>query len=163
MCEQRVLVRVRQGASQAREGVEVGASSKDSVSISYFVTMIEFLLVMLGGAVGSGLRYGVSMLLPSSQGGFPWATLAVNVAGSFVLGMLIGSSLTSTPLSRHSTLLVGTGLCGGFTTYSAFAVESVLLAQEGHIATVAVYVIATLACCAAAALIGVLVPRMVTH
>lgn len=125
--------------------------------------MIEFLLVVLGGAVGSGLRYGVGILLPSSQGGFPWATLAVNVVGSFVLGMLIGSSLTSTPLSRHTTLLIGTGLCGGFTTYSAFAVESVLLAQEGHIMTVAMYVIATLACCAAAALAGVLVPRVISH
>lgn len=125
--------------------------------------MIEFLLVVLGGAVGSGLRYGVGILLPSSQGGFPWATLAVNVVGSFVLGMLIGSSLTSTPLSRHTTLLIGTGLCGGFTTYSAFAVESVLLAQEGHIMTVAMYVIATLACCAAAALAGVLFPRVISH
>ncbi len=125
--------------------------------------MIEFLLVVLGGAVGSGLRYGVGILLPSSQGGFPWATLAVNVVGSFVLGMLIGSSLTSTPLSRHTTLLLGTGLCGGFTTYSAFAVESVLLAQEGHIMTVAMYVIATLACCAAAALAGVLFPRVISH
>jgi CrcB protein len=125
--------------------------------------MIEFLLVVLGGGVGSGLRYGVGMLLPSSQGGFPWATLAVNVVGSFVLGMLIGSSLASTPLSRHTTLLLGTGLCGGFTTYSAFAVESVLLAQEGHIMTVAMYVIATLACCAAAALAGVLVPRVISH
>ena len=125
--------------------------------------MIEFLLVVLGGGVGSGLRYGVGMLLPSSQGGFPWATLAVNVVGSFVLGMLIGSSLTSTPLSRHTTLLLGTGLCGGFTTYSAFAVESVRLAQEGHIMTVAMYVIATLACCAAAALAGVLVPRVISH
>jgi|LauGreDrversion4_2_1035121.scaffolds.fasta_scaffold86960_2 CrcB protein len=163
MCEQLVLVPVLQGASQAREGEVVDASSKDSVSISYFATMIEFLLVMLGGAVGSGLRYGVGMLLPSSQGGFPWATLAVNVVGSFVLGMLIGSSLTSTPLSRHTTLLLGTGLCGGFTTYSAFAVESVLLAQEGHITIVAVYVVTTLACCTAAALVGVLVPRMVTH
>lgn len=158
-----MLVPVLQGASQAREGEVVGASSKDSVSISYFATMIEFLLVVLGGAVGSGLRYGVGILLPSSQGGFPWATLAVNVVGSFVLGMLIGSSLTSTPLSRHTTLLIGTGLCGGFTTYSAFAVESVLLAQEGHIMTVAMYVIATLACCAAAALAGVLVPRVISH
>ena len=124
--------------------------------------MTEFLLVMFGGAVGSGLRYGVGFLLPSSQGGFPWATLAVNVVGSFVLGMLIGSSLTSTPLSRHTTLLLGTGLCGGFTTYSAFAVESVLLAQEGHLTLVAVYVIATLICCAVAALAGVLFSRVIS-
>ena len=125
--------------------------------------MIEFLLVMLGGAVGSGLRYGVGMLLPSSQGGFPWATFVVNIVGSCVLGLLMGVSLTSSYVTRPMMLLLGTGLCGGFTTYSAFAVESVVLAQQGQLATAAGYVVSTLIACGTTAVAGLLLPRLFAH
>lgn len=125
--------------------------------------MYELALVMIGGAVGSALRYGVSHLVAPVQGTFPWSTFMVNIVGSFVLGVLIGTSLVSTAVSRPLLLLLGTGLCGGFTTYSAFAVETVLLAQEGHIPTAATYVIATLLCCAVAAFAGILTPRLFSH
>lgn len=118
---------------------------------------------MIGGAVGSGLRYATGLALPPSQGTFPWSTFTVNIIGSFILGLLVGMSLTSASLSRPMMLLLGTGLCGGFTTYSAFAVESALLVQEGHLSTVAIYIVTTLTCCAAAALAGVLAPRMLSH
>lgn len=125
--------------------------------------MYELALVMIGGAVGSALRYGVSHLVATVPGTFPWSTFAVNIVGSFVLGVLIGTSLVSTAVSRPLLLLLGTGLCGGFTTYSAFAVETALLAQEGHISTAATYVIATLLCCAVAAFGGILTPRLFSH
>ena len=125
--------------------------------------MNELALVMIGGAVGSGLRYATGLALPPTQGTFPWSTFTVNIIGSFILGLLVGTSLTSTSVSRPMMLLLGTGLCGGFTTYSAFAVETALLAQEGHIPTAVTYVIATLLCCAVAAFAGILTPRLFSH
>lgn len=125
--------------------------------------MIELALVMIGGAIGSGLRYGVGLVLPSSLGTFPWSTFVVNVLGSFTLGALVGSSMISASITRPSMLLLGTGLCGGFTTYSAFAIESVLLAQEGQLTSLAIYTTATLVCCSVASLVGVLAPRILSH
>lgn len=125
--------------------------------------MNEFLLVMLGGAVGSGLRYGVGLLLPTTEGGFPWPTFIVNLVGSCVLGLLMGVSLTSSSLPRPIMLLLGTGLCGGFTTYSAFTIESALLAQDGQIMMAAVYVSATLVACGTAAIAGLFLPRLIAH
>ena len=125
--------------------------------------MIDPALVMIGGAVGSGLRYGVGLVLPHTLGTFPWSTLVVNVVGSFILGALVGSSMVSASISRPALLLLGTGLCGGFTTYSAFAVESALLAQEGQFSTLAIYTTTTLVCCGAASLAGLFAPRMLSH
>lgn len=125
--------------------------------------MIEVALVMIGGAVGSGLRYAMGLVLPHTLGTFPWSTFVVNVIGSFILGALVGSSMVSSSVTRPTMLLLGTGLCGGFTTYSAFAVESALLAQEGQLSTLAIYTTATLVCCGAASLAGMLAPRMLSH
>ena len=77
----------------------------------------EAALVFVGGAVGSLARYPVALALPGA-----WATFAVNVLGSFLLGWLLGSAP-----SRSRRLLLGTGALGGFTTYSAFAVDVVAL------------------------------------
>ncbi|MCW2797613.1 CrcB family protein [Nocardioides sp.] len=74
------------------------------------------LLVMAGAAVGAPLRFLIARRLDA---GLPWGTLLVNVAGSFLLGLLSALSL-----SEHTLALLGTGLCGGFTTYSAFAVQT---------------------------------------
>lgn len=74
------------------------------------------LLVALGAAVGAPLRFVVASRLDVD---FPWGTLAVNVAGSFLLGIFSALALTD-----HATALLGTGFCGAFTTYSAFAVQT---------------------------------------
>ena len=74
------------------------------------------LLVAAGAALGATLRFWVAHHL---DGRTPWGTLAVNVAGSFVLGLVVG-----TDVSAHALALVGTGFCGGLTTYSAFAVQT---------------------------------------
>lgn len=89
----------------------------------------EWLLVALGGAVGSMLRFGVSTALLSQtiSKGFPFGTLAVNIIGSFSLGWLAivkGSD-------RLPVLLLGIGLLGGFTTFSAFSWETVSLIRSG--------------------------------
>ena len=74
------------------------------------------LLVAVGAALGATLRFWVAHHL---DGRTPWGTLAVNVGGSFVLGVLIGAGVSAEGLA-----LLGTGLCGGLTTYSAFAVQT---------------------------------------
>lgn len=82
------------------------------------------LLIAVGGFVGAALRYAVALALPT---GFPWGTLAVNVAGSFALGVLLYEAHLADLLSPETRLVVGTGFLSSFTTYSTFAVETVAM------------------------------------
>lgn len=87
---------------------------------------MSFLLVAAGGAVGSMGRYGISLLALAWTGvAFPWATLAVNVLGSGAIGVLAGQGI-----SGGARLFWVTGVLGGFTTFSAFSLEAVLLWQR---------------------------------
>ena len=92
-------------------------------------------LVGLGGAIGSIARWGVAEAMPPGTGGVPWATVAVNLSGAFLLGILMAASLQTEAL-----LFVGTGLLGGFTTMSTFGVEAVSLLKDDSTAAAAVYV-----------------------
>jgi fluoride exporter len=94
---------------------------------------MNLLLVALGAAVGAPLRFLVDrhmvgrLLLNSTvRTPLPWGTFTVNILGSFVLGLLTGVT------DRTTTLLVGVGFCGAFTTYSTFAAETTALAASGH-------------------------------
>lgn len=91
------------------------------------------LLVALGAAVGAPLRFLVDkhmvgrwLLNSKATAPLPWGTFAVNILGSFVLGLLTAVN------DRPTTLLVGVGFCGAFTTYSTFAAETTALAGSGH-------------------------------
>ncbi|MEV0779604.1 fluoride efflux transporter CrcB [Streptomyces sp. NPDC050433] len=88
---------------------------------------MNWLLVVVGGAVGAPLRYLTDRTVQSwHQTLFPWGTFAVNVAGSLVLGVLAGAAVSSATYA-----LVGTGLCGALTTYSTFSYETLRLAERG--------------------------------
>ncbi len=97
----------------------------------------SFLLVGAGGMIGSMLRYACYLLI--RQQNFPMATFAVNVIGSFLIGLLIGygSRMES---SQQLQLLLATGLCGGFTTFSAFSADGLKLLNEGRTGTFLLYV-----------------------
>ncbi len=95
--------------------------------------------------VGALSRYALSLALPTSPGQFPWATLLINVTGSAVLGFLLVLLMEKFPRTRLARPVLGTGIVGAYTTFSTFAVESVLLVRADHAATALVYVLASVA------------------
>jgi CrcB protein len=93
--------------------------------------MARFFWICLGGAIGTGARYLLSGWLQRATGaGFPWGTLAVNLIGSFLLGLVMQVSLTTDLISPTLRLAIATGVLGGFTTYSSFNYETLRLFQE---------------------------------
>ena len=108
-----------------------------SYSATRFVEMIKtLLLVGAGGALGSIARYAVSLLVAHFSTCSHWATLSVNIVGSFLIGMLIPM------LSNNSThLFAVVGFCGGFTTFSTFSSQAVQLFQSGERMTATAYVV----------------------
>ena len=99
-------------------------------------------LVALGGAVGSVSRYGLTLFIQTRTGsGFPYGTLAVNVIGAFVLGLIARFSVESAAISPEVRLLLTTGFCGGFTTFSTFSYESARLLEDGELRTAILYML----------------------
>jgi CrcB protein len=108
-------------------------------------------LIAIGAAVGAPLRYLTDRFLQARiDSPFPWGTLAVNAAGSLLLGLVVGARVNPAVMA-----LVGTGLCGALTTYSTFSYETVRLAQDGARLYAAANVVANLAVGLAAAFLGV--------
>lgn len=119
--------------------------------------MRDLLLVALGGALGASGRYGVNQLLPWSGAGVPWATLAANVVGGFAMGVLFALAGDN----RAVMLALGVGVLGGFTTFSAFSMETVRLLQRGDAGTAALYVGVSVILSVGAALAGFSLARSV--
>jgi CrcB protein len=114
--------------------------------------MNAWLAVALGSALGGVARHGVARLWPMVPGAWPVATMSVNIAGSFAIGLL--AALTARDSGETARLFWMTGVLGGFTTYSAFALETVTLASAGAAGRAALYVAATVALCLVAAVAG---------
>jgi len=89
----------------------------------------NLLLVGLGGGIGSMLRYATGLLINTKI--FPYSTLLVNILGSFVIGIIFALSIKEQSIAAHWKLFVATGICGGFTTFSAFSLENMGLLQSG--------------------------------
>ena len=94
------------------------------------------MFVALGGGLGAWLRFIAGRLIPSTD--FPNATLTVNLLGSFAMGLLV-AALARAGGSESARLLLGVGVLGGFTTFSAFSLEVVTLAQRGSLGSAALY------------------------
>ncbi|MGY1731403.1 fluoride efflux transporter CrcB [Geodermatophilus sp. SYSU D01045] len=99
-------------------------------------------LAAVGGALGALARWGVAEALPSPAAGWPWATLLVNLTGCLLMGVLLGL-LTTGPEPPWVRPLLAVGVLGGYTTYSAFAVEVALLTDAGRVLLAAAYVLAS--------------------
>ena len=118
--------------------------------------MLGSLTVAAGGAAGSLLRYWAT--LGAARIGwvaFPWSTIAINVVGSFVIGWFAAATMPGgpSPASHEARLLVMTGLCGGFTTFSAFSLQTLDLLRAGDwVAAVANIMLSVVLCLAAVAL-----------
>ena len=102
----------------------------------------NFILVGLGGGLGSALRYGTGLIIGSKY--FPYATLAVNIIGSFIIGLVFALSIKVENFSGNWKLFLATGICGGFTTFSAFSMENVLLLQNGKYYLAIIYITASI-------------------
>ncbi|MFD5398706.1 fluoride efflux transporter CrcB [Streptomyces sp. NPDC127097] len=120
---------------------------------------MNWLLVVAGAAVGAPLRYLTDRYVQSRHDTvFPWGTFTVNVAGSLILGLLTGA-VAAGAASSHAQLLLGTGLCGGLTTYSTFSYETLRLAADGARGYAAANAVASVAAGLAAAFAGVAAAR----
>lgn len=108
-------------------------------------------IVALGGAIGAGLRYAVGEWISADS--FPYATLSVNLVGSFLLGIL-AVGLAQNLVSTNMALLLGTGVLGAFTTMSTFSVETVEMFDNGHGSSAMIYVVLTMILSPVLALIG---------
>jgi fluoride exporter len=110
--------------------------------------MTAFLLVFLGGGIGPSMRHVVNLLVPRvASANFPWATLTVNVSGSLLMGLLAGflAFRGGGGLTQHARLFLATGVLGGYTTFSAFSLDTALLFERGASAEAIAYMLASVA------------------
>ncbi len=106
--------------------------------------MKSFLLVFLGGGLGSALRYLVASAMNQYSKVLPFGTFTVNILGCLLIGMILGYAQRENTLTSNQTLLLATGFCGGFTTFSAFANENLELIKNGEIFNFSVYTIGSI-------------------
>jgi CrcB protein len=127
--------------------------------------MQSYLLVFLGAGVGGALRHGVNLGAARLLGsGFPWGTLTVNVVGGFAMGVLAGwlALKAGEAWTQPVRLLLATGVLGGFTTFSAFSLDVVLLWDRGQVAGAAAYVLASVAFSILGLVLGLFLVRVLT-
>jgi CrcB protein len=123
-----------------------------------------YLIVFLGAGLGGALRHGVNVGASRAFGyGFPYGTLIVNVAGSFLMGALAGYFVFRPGINQHVRLFLTTGVLGGFTTFSAFSLDSALLVERHAYALAAGYMVGSVAASLAALFFGLALFRSPGH
>jgi CrcB protein len=120
--------------------------------------MDRFLIVAAGGSLGAVARYGLGRLLPASA--WPWATLGVNAVGGLLMGLLAGwLAFNAGARAESLRLFASVGVLGGFTTFSAFSLETVAMIERRQLAMAGGYVAASVVLSIAALFIGLMVAR----
>jgi CrcB protein len=114
-----------------------------------------YLIVFLGAGIGGALRHGVNVGAARLFGyGFPFGTLIVNIVGSFLMGLLAGYFAFRPGINQHMRLFLTTGVLGGFTTFSAFSLDTALLIERHAFGLAAGYVVGSVAASASALFFG---------
>lgn len=121
---------------------------------------MRYAIVFFAGGAGCVARYGIAQLIGPRP--FPYATLVVNVVGSFLIALIIEASLRISSISPNLTLALTTGFMGGFTTYSSFNYETTTLAAQGSASRALINVGVTLFGCILAGLAGLWLARRIT-
>jgi fluoride exporter len=121
--------------------------------------MKSYILVMAGGAAGAVLRFQLARSLPASAGGWPWPTFAANLAGGLAMGLLTAWLLRQGETGEPLRLLLGVGLLGGFTTFSAFSLEMAQMIERGQTMLAAGYAVASVSLALAALFAGLALGR----
>lgn len=103
-------------------------------------TLTNCIFVAFGGMIGSVSRYLLGLVPIKPSSGFPVITFIINIAGAFAIGLIAGALQKNSTLNPQLVLLLKVGVCGGFTTFSTFSLESLTLMQNGHIVTAALYI-----------------------
>lgn len=121
---------------------------------------MHWLLVFVGGGLGAVARHGVNRAGLALLGpGFPWWTLTVNVAGSFLIGLLAGM-FGALETGHHARLFLTTGFLGGFTTFSAFSLDALTLWERGEPLQASLYIIGSVVLSLIAAVAGLMLSRL---
>ena len=107
--------------------------------------MREFLLVFIGGGLGSVLRFKFNRLIP--VGSFPYSTLTVNMIGSFLIGVIIGYLISNNMLKSDYYYFLIIGICGGLTTFSAFSLDNLNLLRSNDLLNLILYILASVFFC----------------
>lgn len=105
--------------------------------------MKQLVLVFIGGGLGSVLRFIIGKWLNNAENGIPYGTFMANIIGSLLIGLILGYAAKNNSLSESQTLLLATGFCGGFTTFSTFAYENHVFLKSGDFTSFAFYTIAS--------------------
>lgn len=125
--------------------------------------MLNYLLVFVGGGLGSALRHTVNVACARCAGpGFPFGTLAVNITGSIVMGLFAGYFAFKGDATQSWRLFLMTGILGGYTTFSAFSLDVMLLFERGEGVLAILYVVASLALAIGGLFAGLTLMRYVT-
>lgn len=121
---------------------------------------MNYLIVFLGAGIGGALRHGVNVAALRLLGaGFPWGTLAINIAGSFAMGVIAEYFALKSGLPQHWRLFLTTGVLGGFTTFSAFSLEVALLYERGELLAAGLYMLGSAVLAVAGLFAGLYVIR----
>lgn len=121
--------------------------------------MINCIMVGIGGFFGSVLRYLISLIPLGEQNSFPYKTLITNVIGAFLIGTIVALTLKNVNINEKYILLLKTGFCGGFTTFSTFSQETVSLFQNGKTFLAILYIVLSVVLCIFAVLLAQIIVK----
>ena len=113
---------------------------------------MNFIIVVLGGAVGAMLRYAISLIPVKTE--FPVLTFLTNIIGAVLIGFIVGMVSVRQETSQHLILFLKVGVCGGFTTFSTFSLEAFHLLEQNKIGMGMVYAVLSIVCCVVGVYVG---------